>query len=179
MGGPLKPSKRPQARPARNVLRVDMGEHKKALDDFCAAQGLTVSQLVRSTLLPMLGGGAAVATAKPARKGAAKPSEGPRQRRELRLHPDHDAALMRRADSLGFKSFQGYVEALVRAHLTHTPQPGPAELQELGISNQRLVDIVQILRRSPAPPADLVKTIEAHLREVRAVIDNSAERWKA
>lgn len=104
--------------------------------------------------------------------------EEPRRRRELRLDPCDDAALLARAGPLGF-TFQGYIEALIRAHLDRSAQLGPKELQLVGESNQHLVAIVQALRRLPGVPAGLVQSIDAHLKMMLTLIENNVQRWKA
>lgn len=169
-----------KAAPKRKLLYVDLGEHKGRLEEFCAARDMKVSQYVRSMLIDALAD-QPMAKAGSGRKAPAKraASNEPAGRLEYVVTASQKKALEERAERAGFASVRGYVSALVRAHLTGAPQLGSFELQALVGSNGQLASLVQQLRDRPGVPADLVDQVRAHLKDVRALIQDNTNRWGA
>lgn len=164
---------------ARKVLRVDLGDHKDALEAFCKAEGITVSQFVRSTLLEAMG--QQPVEPRLASKSAAlrKPARHEGERLEYVVSPEDKVLLVQRADVAGFMSLRGYVSALVRAHITGRPQLGNPELQALVTSTAQVTSLVQKLRSGCAVPYGLEEQVRTHLSEVRQLIQANARRWGA
>ena len=163
----------------RQLVYVDMGEHKVVLEAFCAAREITVSHFVRTTILTAMADGAAAA----GRVGRNRDTPGvatsdkPMKRCEVLLSPREITAVNERATRGGY-TFRGYLVALVRGHLAGIAQFGDDELLALRESSDRLVEAMQLLRRAPgAEPAAFVHAIRSQLDEVRLVIERNEARW--
>jgi hypothetical protein len=172
-----------QAQPAaRQVLRVDMGEKKAAVEAFCERQGTTVSQFVRAAVLKAMEGNPGAdrpskgKTAPAGKKAAA--ADAKEVRVEFVLTGAEDRALQERAEAAGFMSKRAYLAALVRANLGGGPQLGQGELQAMLSSSSQLTALLQLLRERPGKtPAEVSAVVREHLKTVKAVVDSNVRRW--
>lgn len=160
----------------RGVVVVDLGARKAALQALCDAQGVSVSQFIRSAVLGAMDASGASLGSAAIEAPKEKPGKGAAMRsRELLLTQAEDAALMARADVGGY-SFQGYLIALVRAHLGRGAQLGQSELLAVGESNRQMLDVAQQLRKIPEPPQALIASIKRHMKLVVNLIQRNEER---
>lgn len=119
------------------------------------------------------------------------PDEGGKRRLELRLTPSEFAAVQARANA-GENTPQEWLIALLRAHLTATPQPvGKLERQALMESNYQLLKIGRNLnqiakhlneglpeRFGSEDVQSLRAEIRAHCERVSKTLRANTERWQ-
>lgn len=173
----------------RDRLCVELGGMRRDWDRWCVRRGLTVGEGARQL----------VAAALRAEAGNGDPGidadvrwsavGDPRIRIELRLTAAELEAVELRAEASGLTANR-WIVALIRAQLTHEPQLGTREMRLLSDSNLQLASIGrwlgQLVRSDQIPRTGqdtsgdieaIRRAIDAHLRDVVAVMRANLDRW--
>ena len=188
-----------------NQVTVDLGPLKQPWLDWCVAAGVTPSDALRQVIERL------VAKDKPAAVDGQDPTARPTVRpntperathiQRVRLTPSEHTAAQSRAQA-GRYTVPRWIASLVRAQLTHTPELDEAELQALGQSNLRLLQIGRNLNQiaralntealnapfqRPGPNQDpqtiaqaidaLRGDIQSHVQTVSQLLEANLRRW--
>lgn len=123
-----------------NQITVDLGPLKQAWLDWCAAAGATPSAALRQVIERLVKG--PQAEPPPPRTHTVRDAAPERAShiQRVRLTPSEFAAAAQRAQAARF-TVPRWIASLVRAQLTQSPELGEHELQALGQSNLRLLQI--------------------------------------
>lgn len=169
------------------VLSIYLGDDlKERWLIFCAANGITSSEAMRSVVRKLTG-----RTPDPRVFEALHEQPDTRRKRlELRLTESEFACARTLAEASG-SSPNAWAINLIRANLTRTPQLGFNELQALGKSNSNLLAIGRNLNQiarwmnantGSAPPdisyiERLYKHIVGHTDDVSKIMRANLDRW--
>lgn len=172
----------------KKILSVNLGLLYEPWKRYCDAHGVSRSDATRQVIRKLVTRGSEVAAED---RSTSILTGDPKVRVEIRLLADEHRVVSEQAATAGF-SINSWVIALIRARLTGSAQFGQAELENLAISNSRLLaigrNLNQITRLLNAAPTELAQLrpesietlaseIKSHTVAVGALIQSNVQRW--
>ncbi|CAB3752576.1 hypothetical protein [Paraburkholderia humisilvae] len=170
------------------VLSVHLGALKPRWESYCRSHGVSLSDATRQVIRKLVG---QELPAEIAVSAVSLNTPSIKTRVEIRLTCEEHRAVAEAATRAGF-SVNTWIVAVLRAQLTHLPQLGQYELEQLAASNSRLLaigrNLNQMARALNASACDmtcyrpeiietLIGAIKSHTAEVGALVQSNIQRW--
>jgi hypothetical protein len=173
---------------SNSVLSVQLGSLKQDWVSYCRSRGISPSDATRQVIRKLIER-EPLAAATP--HIDLQSTSRAKARIEIRVTLAEHRAVAAIATAEGF-SVNSWIVALIRARLSGSPQLGQGELEQLALSNSRLLAIgrnlnqiarvlnaapIELARVRPEAIESLEKEISSHTAAVAMLIQSNVKRW--